>query len=145
MVRCNIAYLRLVTIWVLEVWIGATAVDIGLIAIATIQLTKYTLTHIRVGNDVDRLEALTIIHTRELCIIREFIEDLDAVYSLCGERVERCRYILAEELLAIDEDLLYLLTLRLNLTVRDGDAWHLLQESLNIGICSHLKCRSIVG
>ena len=96
-------------------------------------------------NDVDGLVALAVVHTRELGIIRELVEYLDAVYSLRGERVERRRYILAEELLAVNEDFLDLLTLRLHRAVGDGDTWHLLQESLDIGICRDLKCRSVVG
>ena len=83
--RCHAANLRVEAISVIEVWLGATTINIGLIAVATIYLTKDTLTHIRVRNDVDGLEALTIIHTRELGIIRELVEHLDAVYRLCGK------------------------------------------------------------
>ena len=46
MVRCHVAYLRLIDIGILEAEFCGRAVDVGLIAIASIHLTKDSLTHI---------------------------------------------------------------------------------------------------
>ena len=127
----------------LEIW--APTISIRLIAIACIYLTEDTLTHIRVCHDVDSLVALAIVHTRKLGIVRELIEYLDTVYSLRRERVKRRRDILAEELLTVDKDLLYLLALSLNRAVGDGNTRHLLQETLDIGVSSNLEGSSIIG
>ena len=85
MVRGNAVDSRLVVAIILEVKVWCTAISIRLISIASIHLTEDTLTHILVRYDVDSLIALAIVHTRKLCIIREFVEHLDAVYGLRWE------------------------------------------------------------
>ena len=86
MVRGYIAHLRLICRAILKLDVQwRTTVNIRLVAIATIHLTKDTLTHIRVCNDVDSLVALAIVHARELGVVRELVEDLDTVYSLRRE------------------------------------------------------------
>ena len=95
-------------------------------------------------DDVYGLVSLAIVHTRELGIVRQFVEYLDAIYGLRWQRVKRRRDILAEELLTVDEDLLHLLALSLHRAVRYGYTWHLLQQALDVGIGGHLKCCRVV-
>ena len=145
MVRRNTIYLRIIYACIIEAKLCWRAIDVGLIAIASIYLTKDALTHVGACHDVDSLISLAIVHARELGIIRKLVKHLDTVNSLCWERVEGCRYILAKELLAINEDFFDLLALSLHLTICDGYTRHLLDEALDIGIRSHLERRSIVG
>ena len=118
---------------------------VWLISHSGIHLTKLTLAHILLGDDVDGLETLTIVHTRELGIVAQLVEYLDAIYCLGRQRLDGCVDILAEELLAIDENLLDGLTLRLYRAICDGDTWHLLQESLHIGVIRHLECTCAIA
>ena len=120
-------------------------VNLGLVAVTCIYLTEYTLTHILVSDDIDSLVALAIVHARELGVIAELVEYLYALYRLCGKRVKRRRYVLAEELLTIDKNLLYGLTLCLYLTICNGDTRHLLEQALHVSIVCHLESIGIVS
>ena len=118
---------------------------VRLVTHTCVHLTKLPLTHILLGDDVDGLETLTIVHTRELGIVAQLVEYLDTIYRLCRQRLDSGVYILTKELLAIYEDLLDGLTLRLDRSVGDGDTRHLLQETLHIGIVRHLECSCAVA
>ena len=99
---------------------------IGLISYAGIHLTELSLTHTLFGYDVDSLVTLAIVHTRELGLVAQLVEYLNAVYRLGRQRLDSGAYILAKELLAIDKNLLDGFTLCLYCSVGDGDTRHLL-------------------
>ena len=96
-------------------------------------------------DDVDGLVSLAVIHTRELGIVAQLVVYLDALHGLRRQRLDCRRYILAEELLAVDEDLLDLLALSLDRAVGDGYARHLLQQSLHIGVGRNLEGIGIIA
>ena len=117
---------------------------LGIVAQTGIDLTKLTLTHMAMGNDVQGFVALAIIHARKLGCIREFVVNLDTIHGFGRQRFDSRRYILAKELLAIDENLLDLFALGLHLTIRDRNTRHLLQQAFDIGIIGHLEGSGIV-
>ena len=83
------------------------------------------------GDDVERLITLAVVHAREFGGIAQFVVDLNAVDGLCRQRLDGRRHVLAEEFLAVDEDLFDRLALCLDRTVAHGDARHLLQQALD--------------
>ena len=117
----------------------------GLVAVAGVELAEEALTHGLVRDDVDGLVSLSVIHARELGVVAQLVVHLDALYGLCGQRVERRGHILAEELLAVDEYLLHGLALSLDRTVGDRYTRHLLQQALHVGIIGHLEGFGVVA
>ena len=97
------------------------------------------------GNDVDGLVALAVIHTGEFSLVAQLVIHLDLVDRLGGQRLYGRGDILAEKLLAVDENLLNGFALGLQRTVGDGYARHLLQQGLDIGIVGHLEGSGIVA
>ena len=79
------------------------------------------------GDDVERLITLAVVHAREFGGVAQFVVDLDAVDSLCRQRLDGRRHVLAEKFLAVDENLFDRLALCLDRTVAHGDARHLLE------------------
>ena len=119
--------------------VRSVLLPLRLVSGTCIHLTELALTHALLGYDIDSLEAVAIIHTRELGIIAQLIEHLDTIYSLGRQRLDSGIDILTEELLTIDKDLLDGFTLSLNRAVVDCNTRHLLQKALYIGIIRHLK------
>ena len=120
-------------------------IGFGIISIARIEFSELALTHARFGYNIEGLVPLTVVHAGELGRIREFVVNLDTVYSLGRQRLDGRRHILAEKLLAIDENLLDLLALGLDRTVGDGNTRHLLEQTLDIGIGRHLEGPGVVA
>jgi hypothetical protein len=71
------------------------------------------LAHTLLGDDVESLVTLAVVHARELGLVAQLVEYLDAIDSLGWQRLDSGAYILAKELLAIDKNLLDSLTLSL--------------------------------
>ena len=117
----------------------------GLVAVTGIELAELALTHVGFRDDIDRLVPLAVVHTRKFGRIAQLVVDLDLVDRLCGQRLDRRSYVLAEELLAVDEDLLHGLALCLDLAVGNGDAGHLLEQPFDIGVGRHLEGSGIVA
>ena len=117
----------------------------GIVADSGIELSEQPLAHARTRDDVDGLVPFAVVHTRELRGIGELVVDLDAVDGLRGKRLDGRRHVLAEELLAVDEDLLDLLALGLDHAVDHRDARHLLQKALDIGVIGHLEGPGVVA
>ena len=120
-------------------------VGVGLIAVSRIDLAENALTHGLVRHDIDGFVALAVVHAREFGGVAQLVVDLDAVDRLRGQRLDGRRHVLAEELLAVDEDLLDLLALGLDGSVGDRDAGHLLQEALDVGVVGHLERSGVVA
>ena len=96
-------------------------------------------------DDVDGLVSFAVVHTREFGVVAQLVVYLNALHRLCGQRLDGCRYILAEELLAVDKYLLYLLALSLYCAVGDGNAGHLLQQPLDVGVGRNLESLGVVA
>ena len=88
-----------------------------IVAVADVHLAELTLTHVSVRDDVDRLVALAVVHTREFGVVAQLVIHLDAIHRLGRQRLDGRGDILAEKLLAVHEDLLHLLALRLDRAV----------------------------
>ena len=95
-------------------------------------------------NDVEGLVALAVVHARKFGRVAQLVIDLHTVHGLRRKRLDGRRHVLAEELLAVDENLLDLLALRLDRTVRHGDAGHLLQQPLDVGVVGDLEGSGVV-
>ncbi len=117
---------------------------VGIVTQPGIDLAELPLTHVFMGHDIDRLIAFAIVHAREFGGIAQLVVHLDAVDRLRRQRLDGRSDILAEELLAVDKNLLDLLALGLDRAVGDRDAGHLLQKALHIGIGHDLECPGIV-
>ena len=61
----------------------------GIVADSGIELSEQPLAHARTRDDVDGLVSLAVIHARELGVVAQLVVHLDAIYGLCGQRVER--------------------------------------------------------
>ena len=118
---------------------------LGVVAESGIELSELPLPHAGFRDDVERLVSLAVVHAREFGRIGELVIDLHPVDGLGRQRLDRRGDILAEELLAVDEDLLDLLALRLDHAVRHGDAGHLFQQSLHVGVVRHLERPGVVA
>ena len=118
---------------------------IRIVAQPGVEFSELALAHVRVGDDVDGLVALAVVHARKFGRIAQFVVHLDAVDGLCRQRLDGRGDIFAEELLAVDENLLHLLALRLDRTVVHRDAGHLLQQPFHIGIGNHLERAGVVA
>ena len=118
---------------------------VGVVAESGVELAELALPHARTGDDIERLVALAVVHARKFGRVGEFVVDLHAVDGLGRKRLDGRGDILAEELLAVDEDLLHRLALRLDRAVGDGDAGHLLQQPFDIGVGHDLERSGIVA
>ena len=118
---------------------------LGIVTESGVELSELSLAHSGFGDDIEGLVPFAVVHTRELRGIGELVVDLHAVDSLGRQRLDRRGDVLAEELLAVDEDLLDLLALGLNHAVRHGNTRHLLQQPLHVGIVRHLECPGVVA
>ena len=128
-----------------HVLVARLGLRIGIVTVAGVELAELPLPHVLVRDDVDGLIALAVVHARELGRIGEFVVDLDVLHRLGRQRLDGRGHVLAEKLLAIDEDLLDLLALRLDRAVGHRDAGHLLQEPFDIGVARNLERIGIVA
>ena len=97
------------------------------------------------GDDVERLITLAVVHAREFGGVAQFVVDLDAVDSLCRQRLDGRRHVLAEKFLAVDENLFNRLALCLDRTVAHGDARHLLEQAFDVGIVGDLERPGVIA
>lgn len=87
---------------------------IGIVTVPGICLTEYALTHIFACDDVDRLIAFAVVHTRKLGLVAQLVVNLDPFDRFGRQRLDRRCHVLAEKLLAIDEYFLDRFALRLD-------------------------------
>ena len=118
---------------------------VGIVSVTGIDLSELSLAHAGLRNDIERLVALAVIHARKFGGIRELVVDLHTVHGLGRQRLDGRRNVLAEKLLAVDKNLLDLFALGFHRTVGDGDAGHLLQKPLDIGIVRNLEGSGVVA
>ena len=131
--------------------IAAEQVDIAArrivlrITVGSIEFAEDTPPLADVGDDVDRLVALAVVQPREFGLVAELVEDLHVLDHLGRQVLDGRANVVAEELLAVHEDLLDLLALGLNRAVGpDHHAGHLGQQGLGVGIGGYLEGRRIV-
>ena len=118
---------------------------VGVITVSSVEFSELSLTHAGLGHDIEGLVPLAVVHARELGRVGELVVNLHALDGLGRQRLDGRRHILAEELLAVHEDFLDLLALGLHRAVRDGDARHLLQQALDVGVGGHLEGPGIIA
>ena len=118
---------------------------VGIVSESGVELAELPLPHTRTGDDVERLVALAVVHARKFGRVGEFVIDLHAIDGLGRKRFDGRGDILAEELFAIDEDLLDRFALRLDRTVGDGDAGHFFQQSFDIGVGDDLERSGVIA
>ena len=128
-----------------QIFMVVDGILVIIVTVTGIELTELSLTHMFVGYDVQSLVSLAVVHTRELGLIAQFVIDFDTIDRLCGQRLDSSRYVLAEELLTIDKDLLDCLALSFNLTIVDVDTGHLLQQTLDVRVVRHLERTRIIA
>ena len=128
-----------------DVLVRGAGLGVGFISIAAVELAELALTHVLVRHDVDGLVALAVVHAREFGRIAQLVEDLDALHGLGRQRLDGRRDILAEKLLAVDEDFLHLLALGLDRAVGNRDTGHLLEQTLDVGIGRDLEGAGVVA
>ena len=118
---------------------------VGIVAESGIELAELSLTHVLARHDVDGLVALAVVHARELGRVAQLVVDLYPFDGLCRQRLDGRGDVIAEELLAVDEDLLDLFALGLDRTVGHRDARHLFEQPLDVGIVRHLEGSGVVA
>ncbi len=128
-----------------DVFVLRLGLRVGVVTVTGVELAELPLAHVGVGDDVDGLITLAVVHARELGGVRELVVDLHAVDGLRRQRLDGRGHVLAEELLAVDKDLLDLLALRLHRAVGHGDAGHLLEQPLHVGVAGHLEGPGVVA
>ena len=127
-----------------DVFVLGFGLGVGVVTVTGIELAELPLTHVGVRNNVEGLVALAVVHARKFGRVAQLVIDLHTVHGLRRKRLDGRRHVLAEELLAVDENLLDLLALRLDRTVRHGDAGHLLQQPLDVGVVGDLEGSGVV-
>ena len=101
-------------------------------AIAGIDGAKPAVVHALLDGEVDDGLVLAIIHARESCQVALAVDDLQLVNHLGRDVLAGYRGVVAEELLAVDENLFHLLAVGGDLAVTaDLDAGQTLQEVLD--------------
>ena len=127
---------------ILEFGLGS---GVGVVAEGGVELAELAAAHVLARNDVDGLVAFAVVHARKFGVVAQFVVDLDAVYGFGRQRLDGRSDVVAEELLAVDEDLFDLLALRFDRTVGHGDARHLLEQPLHVGVGRNLEGAGIVA
>ena len=120
-------------------------VEIEVIAKATYDLTEHTIAAIRLCRKVHCLDRLAIIDTSKFSLIRLLVIDIDRLNDLGRERLESHTEVIVEELLAIDQDLLYCLTLSLHALASHLYTRHFRHELLGRSTILHLVGIGIVS
>ena len=128
-----------------DIFVFGLGLGIGIVTVTGIQFTELSLPHVGMGDDVERLITLAVVHAREFGGVAQFVVDLDAVDSLCRQRLDGRRHVLAEKFLAVDENLFDRLALCLDRTVAHGDARHLLEQAFDVGIVGDLERPGVIA
>ena len=132
-----------------QVAVGA-AVVLGALLLARLEtvkcvhLAEYGRLHLVVRDDVYCLVAVAVVDTREFGLVTQLIEHLDRLDGLGRYGLYGRSHVVAEELAAVDKDLLHGFALYLYRAAVDVDARHLREQLVGVCIRHDLVCRCVV-
>ena len=121
---------------------GATR--FGLPTQTCIELSELSVAHLLLGHKVDGFEAIAIVNAREFGLVAQLVKHLDLVDNLGRNGLDSHRYIITEELVAINIYLLYLLALHLDFALFNHDTRHFREQLLGFGIFGCLECIGVI-
>ena len=109
-----------------------------------IHLTEDGGLHLVVGDDIDGLVAVAVVDAREFGLVAQLVEHLNRLHGLGRYGLYGRSHIVAEELAAVDKDLLHGLALNLDRPAVNLYARHLREQLVGVGVRHDLIRRGVV-